>query len=252
MLKQKWRIGIAAVALALCSACGAAAESGRGRLREQEKETVIETEKAAAEETVIETEKAAAEETVIETEKATAEETVIEENATEGAAETQKDTETQALTETAPAEETEKPTQWQGISFTTTDVEGNQIEAQELFSAHKVTMVNLWASWCPPCVGELSELEELSHVFAEKDCAIVGLLIDGYDPQEVEDAEALIEKYGLTYTNLLPSGEMGEYFRASAVPTSFFVDENGQILGEPIVGAYPDGYEDHLDELLAQ
>ena len=147
----------------------------------------------------------------------------------------------------APAE-----TAWDGLVFETSDLNGDPVTAQELFSAHTVTMVNVWASWCPPCVRELPELQRLNGEFAEKNCAIVGFLIDGDEAQGLADAKARLQEAGATYTILLPCDELNEIFSVQAVPTSFFVDSAGHLVGEPIVGAYVDGYTAALDAVIAQ
>ena len=141
---------------------------------------------------------------------------------------------------------------WDGLVFETSDLNGDPVTAQELFSAHTVTMVNVWASWCPPCVRELPELQRLSGEFAEKNCAIVGFLIDGDEAQGLADAKARLQEAGVTYTILLPCDELNEIFSVQAVPTSFFVDSAGHLVGEPIVGAYVDGYTAALDAVIAQ
>lgn len=143
--------------------------------------------------------------------------------------------------------ETAEESAWDGIVFETADLNGDRVTAQELFSAHTVTMVNVWASWCPPCVRELPDLQRLSGEFAEKDCAIVGFLLDGDEAQGLADARARLEEAGVTYTILLPCRELSEIFPVQAVPTSFFVDSGGHLVGEPIVGAYVEGYTAGLD-----
>lgn len=166
-------------------------------------------------------------------------------------------TEAPALTPTeAPAPAAEpaagEESAWDGLVFETTDLDGNPVTAQELFSAHTVTMVNVWASWCPPCVRELPDLQRLSGEFAEKDCALVGFLLDGDEAQGLADGRARLEEAGVTYTILLPCEELNEIFSVQAVPTSFFVDSGGHLVGEPIVGAYVEGYTAALDAAVAQ
>lgn len=162
---------------------------------------------------------------------------------------------TEAPAPTAEAEAAPAPDEaaaWDGLVFETTDLDGNPVTAQELFSAHTVTMVNVWASWCPPCVRELPDLQRLSGEFAEKNCAIVGLLLDGDEAQGLKDGKARLQEAGATYTILLPCEELNEVFSVQAVPTSFFVDSGGHLIGEPIVGAYVEGYTAALDAAVAQ
>ena len=145
------------------------------------------------------------------------------------------------------------PTQtveYTGISFNTKDLDGNPITAEEIFSAHEYTMVNVWASWCGPCASEIPELADLSREFEEKDCAIVGILIDGDDRYGLAEAKDILQSAGATYLNLMPPSNVDNIFPSEYVPTSFFVDRSGNIVGEPIVGADPQGYERQINALL--
>ncbi len=154
----------------------------------------------------------------------------------------------------APAEEPaeESAAAWDGVVFETMDLEGNPVTAEELFSSHTMTMVNVWASWCPPCVRELPELQRLNGEFAEKNCAIVGLLLDGDEEQGLADGKARLQEAGASYTILLPWDGVYDLFPVSAIPTSFFIDSQGHVIGEPIVGAYVDGYTPALDAAIAE
>ena len=138
------------------------------------------------------------------------------------------------------------------LDFETVDIEGNSISSADLFAEHKITMVNIWASWCGPCVSELPELEELNKEFQEKDAAIVGLLYDGDDEQGLLDAKEIIEMTGVTYTILLPWDTMWEEVYTEVFPTTFFVNSEGEVVGDMIVGAIPELYTEALDELLAE
>ena len=139
---------------------------------------------------------------------------------------------------------------YDGIEFKTTDLNGNPITAKDLFSAHEYTMINIWASWCGPCIGEIPELQELSEDFAAKDCAIVGILWDGDDSWGLADGKEILSDAGVTYLNLMPPSNVDTLFPSDAVPTSYFVDRSGHIVGDPIVGAYPEGYVSTLNSLL--
>ena len=139
-----------------------------------------------------------------------------------------------------------------GMRFTTTDIYGKAVNSEELFAGHKYTMINCWCSWCGPCVGEMPELEEMSKRFEEKGCAIVGLLFDGDEEEGLADGRDIIADLGVTYTVLTPWDGVKQQLNIQAVPTSFFVDENGQIVSEFIVGADLEGYEEQLAKLLGE
>ncbi len=138
------------------------------------------------------------------------------------------------------------------ISFTTTDIDGNKITSDELFSKHEVTMINIWATWCGPCINELPDLNELNKSLEKKDCAIVGLVGDGEDEDSVEEAKQILKDCGVEYTNILPwDGAIEKDFVVDeGWPTSFFVDRDGNIVGEPVVGADPEAYEETIEEIL--
>ena len=90
------------------------------------------------------------------------------------------------------------------VEFETTDIDGNPITSEEIFSQHEVTMVNVWATWCYWCVYELPELNEVNKRLAEKDCAIVGLVGDGTDDDTIKEAKQLLKENGDEYLNILP------------------------------------------------
>ena len=139
----------------------------------------------------------------------------------------------------------------QKVSFETTDLDGNVVTSEELFASHDVTMVNVWATWCGACLGELSELEEINARLADKNAVIVGIVGDGEDDETAALAKSQLEEAGCTYLCLRPFDGWEEFFPMTYWPTSFFFDSTGQMVGSPVVGADVEGYEDHIDGLLA-
>ena len=143
-----------------------------------------------------------------------------------------------------------------GLAFETTDLEGNAVSAADLFSAHKLTMVNIWGTYCGPCVGEMPDLEVLNARLAEKDCAIIGIVCDvrgSGDTKTIGIAKDIISQTGVTYLNLLPWETFWDELPAEFIPTTYFVASDGQVVGEAAVGARgADEYEALVDELLAE
>ena len=127
-------------------------------------------------------------------------------------------------------------------AFEGKDLEGNTVKSDELFSGNAVTVVNFWFTTCGPCVGELAELDALNRELAEKGGALIGVnafTLDG-DEAAISEAKAVLDKKGATYQNVYfdSDGEAGTFTtNIFAYPTTYVVDRNGNIVGEPIVGA---------------
>ena len=127
-------------------------------------------------------------------------------------------------------------------AFEGKDLDGNTVKSDELFSGNAVTVVNFWFTTCNPCVGELSELDALNKELAEKGGSLIGVntfTLDG-DETAISEAKDVLAKKGATYQNVYfdSDGEAGKFVEnVFAYPTTYVVDRNGNIVGEPIVGA---------------
>ena len=127
-------------------------------------------------------------------------------------------------------------------AFEGKDLNGNTVKSDELFSANAVTVVNFWFTTCNPCVGELSELDALNKELAKKGGALIGVntfTLDG-DEAAISEAKDVLAKKGVTYQNVYfaSDGEAGKFTtNIFAYPTTYVVDRNGNIVGDPIVGA---------------
>ena len=127
-------------------------------------------------------------------------------------------------------------------AFEGKDLDGNTVKSDELFSGNAVTVVNFWFTTCNPCVGELSELDALNKELAKKGGALIGVntfTLDG-DEAAISEAKDVLAKKGVTYQNVYfaSDGEAGKFTtNIFAYPTTYVVDRNGNIVGDPIVGA---------------
>ena len=127
-------------------------------------------------------------------------------------------------------------------AFEGKDLDGNPVKSDELFSANAVTVVNFWFTTCNPCVGELSELDALNKELAKKGGSLIGVntfTLDG-DETAISEAKDVLAKKGVTYQNVYfaSDGEAGKFTtNIFAYPTTYVVDRNGNIVGDPIVGA---------------
>ena len=127
-------------------------------------------------------------------------------------------------------------------AFEGKDLDGNTVKSDELFSANAVTVVNFWFTTCNPCVGELSDLDAQNKELAKKGGALIGVntfTLDG-DEAAISEAKDVLAKKGVTYQNVYfaSDGEAGKFTtNIFAYPTTYVVDRNGNIVGDPIVGA---------------
>ena len=127
-------------------------------------------------------------------------------------------------------------------SFEGKDLDGNEVKSDELFSANAVTVMNFWFTTCSPCVGELSDLDALNQELAKKGGALIGVntfTLDG-DEAAISEAKDVLAKKGATYQNVYfgSDSEAGKFTaNIFAYPTTYVLDRNGNIVGEPIVGA---------------
>ena len=127
-------------------------------------------------------------------------------------------------------------------AFEGKDLDGNTVKSSELFAKNAVTVVNFWFTTCNPCVGELAELDALNKELAEKGGSLIGVntfTLDG-DEAAISEAKDVLAKKGATYQNVYfaSDGEAGKFTtNIFAYPTTYVVDRNGNIVGDPIVGA---------------
>ena len=127
-------------------------------------------------------------------------------------------------------------------AFEGKDLDGNTVKSSELFAKNAVTVVNFWFTTCNPCVGELAELDTLNKELTEKGGALIGVntfTLDG-DEAAISEAKNVLAKKGAAYQNVYfdSDGEAGNFTtNIFAYPTTYVVDRNGNIVGDPIVGA---------------
>ena len=136
--------------------------------------------------------------------------------------------------------------------FTTINLSGEQVTS-EIFAQKKITVLNIWGTFCPPCVDEMPELGNFSKQMSS-DVQLVGLVCDVSgieDSKTIEAAKEILQKADANFLNIIPNKEIIPFLeKVVAVPTTIFLDSQGNIIGEPIVGADVEGYKKRLKELL--
>lgn len=128
--------------------------------------------------------------------------------------------------------------------FKTTDIEGNEV-TKDIFAENDLTLVNVFATWCGPCVQEMPELAKLHEEMTDKKVGVVAIVMDSLDMYGNVDedvlgkAKELRKRAEVSFPMIIPdeTAMNGQLIGINAVPTSFFVDKDGNIVGEPYVGA---------------
>ena len=132
----------------------------------------------------------------------------------------------------------------QSYAFSSEDLDGNKISS-DIYSNNKITMINIWGTFCGPCIREMPELAELSEEYKSKGVQIIGIPIDiidnwgRLDSATKSTALTIIDQTGVKYQNIVPKIEMFQTFLrgVQAVPTTFFIDKNGKLLGSSYLGS---------------
>jgi len=120
------------------------------------------------------------------------------------------------------------------VSFNCEDMEGNKV-TEEIFSENKLTMINIWGTQCPPCINEMPYLEEINNEMKDSGFELIGVVAGGKASKI--DAEDIFNQLELSYRNLLLDDKYLMELKVQYVPTTFFVNSEGEILGEAHIGA---------------
>lgn len=138
----------------------------------------------------------------------------------------------------------EDASQGTGLTFTTKDIYGETV-TEAVFQDYDLTLVNIFATWCSPCIAEMPELAQLDKNMEEKNVNVIAICIDALDNRGELDqnavalAQQIAELSEAKFRFLVPDETYlnGRLINVQAVPESFFVDKNGNVVGETYVGA---------------
>ena len=140
-----------------------------------------------------------------------------------------------------------------GLTFKTTDLNGNEV-TQEIFKKAHVTMVNIWATWCPPCRAELPDIGKLEKEYREKGCAVVAICSDvtDEDSSALEEAKEIIKDAECDFVVLKKNASLDAiYNNIQAYPTTLFFNKDGDVIGNIIIGGRSEEeFAKAFDELL--
>jgi len=137
-------------------------------------------------------------------------------------------------------------------TFTTKNLDGATV-TNKIFASKKITVVNIWGTFCPPCIGEMPALGEMARNMPA-DAQLIGLVCDADEGSpQIQEAKKILAEANANFVNIIPADQALVDFlnnNFDAVPTTIFVNSKGEIVGQMIVGADVDGYKDELARLL--
>jgi thiol-disulfide isomerase/thioredoxin len=120
--------------------------------------------------------------------------------------------------------------------------------SEAVFADAKLTMINIWATWCPPCLDEMPDLGRLGRSMPEGS-RLVGIILDS---DAMEDAKKILTEAKADFLQIIPVKEMAPVLdEIDAIPTTIFVDSRGQLVGPVLVGSRAEGdYRAEIEKIL--
>ncbi|HEY2081280.1 MAG TPA: redoxin domain-containing protein [Verrucomicrobiae bacterium] len=112
----------------------------------------------------------------------------------------------------------------------------------------KVVILDFWATWCPPCREEIPGFIALRQEYAKKGLVVIGVSEDQDGPDVVKK---FMKELGMNYTVVMADDKTVKTFgEIEALPTTFIIDRNGQIVKQHVGGADKDDFEKEIKPLL--
>ena len=111
-------------------------------------------------------------------------------------------------------------------------------------------MINIWSTTCSVCLTEIPVLEKMNQQYAEYGGQIVGLLYDGDEEIAAKEAKEFLNEYDISYSNIIANQQLKDYFPTQSFPMTYFFDENGNMIGNPVIGASIERYQAEMENLL--
>lgn len=193
------------------------------------------------------------------TESGAEEETTVQQDSSDKAENDNKETEKSDKKDSEKQTEEvteEKKKEINGVfgEFTSTDVNGEKVNA-DIFKGKKVTMVNIWGTFCSPCIGEMPDLQKLNEDYSDKGFQVVGIVCDVYEGEDTATAKDVIKQTGVKYLNVLTSDSLvnAKLGEVMSVPETLFIDEKGNQIGKNYVGSRSyDDWAEIIDSVLAE
>jgi peroxiredoxin len=125
------------------------------------------------------------------------------------------------------AAESAKPMEgFSAPKFTLPDLNGNEVVLTQVTAKNKVTVINFWATWCPPCRAEIPDLKNLYQKYSQKGLTILAINMQ----EQPQTVKTFARGNGMTFPVLTDtSGKVGDLYQIVSLPNTFIVDQRGTI-----------------------
>ena len=136
--------------------------------------------------------------------------------------------------------------------FKTEDINGNTV-TQEVFTYADINFVNVWGTFCGPCLNEMPDLGELASEYDSSEVQFIGIVCDAYDSSYSKEVKALVKEVGAdNYMHLITNDDIVEWGLNDVeyVPTTFIVDSDGNILYETVGSHSKSDWKTLIDSYL--
>ncbi|WP_439882087.1 TlpA disulfide reductase family protein [Pontibacter sp. MBLB2868] len=131
------------------------------------------------------------------------------------------------VSKTTAAPEVPGTTEMVGKGFKMTTLDGKTVNFESLKG--KVIFMNIWATWCPPCVAEMPNIHKLYEKVGSDKIAFVMLSVD---EGGVDKVKKFIDKKDFTFPVYMPAGQLPQEFYSNAIPTTFIISPEGKIVAK--------------------
>ncbi|MDU1582569.1 MAG: TlpA disulfide reductase family protein [Peptoniphilus harei] len=143
----------------------------------------------------------------------------------------------------------------ENFDFQTMDIlDGNVIKSEEFYKEKPLTLVNVWGTFCGPCKEEMPDLAKLYDEYKDK-VNFLGVVVDTNVSMDtnVGEAQQIIKDSGVNYKNIMPNPTTEDTLvNITAMPTTFFVNSEGKVLGGFVGKADKDSLKATIDKILEE
>ena len=142
------------------------------------------------------------------------------------------------------------------LKFNAKTIDGEEMTS-DILAESKITMINVWATYCNPCVQEMPALGEIAESYDKADLQVIGIISDvqaGAPQADIDQAKSLIETRKANYPHLLLNHSLVENLvnGVTVVPTTFFVNSKGEPVGYIIGANDKETWINIIEDLLKQ